>query len=249
MIEHYRDSNTEDIPLFIVRSKQARDFTQEMSQVLEILSKGSTEKNVQVLDYLDEEKSNSNQISNLLEQINYALRPDEIRTIFIGWNDKIQKTGNFNKLLKVFEQPPRRNWIFLCVPKNDKLPQTILSRGIEILEDDENGMRAKESNTFEEVVHHVEDEEVKELASHLLSYVNGQQGIAEISQKLRAAPDKAENVLRIVLNHLSNGLGPQSKYMILSKIITKYGKSKEINLNKFDNILIPLKFLLVNERK
>lgn len=249
MIEHYKEFNTKDFPLFIIRSKQTKSFEQEKLKVLDVLTQGQDRQKIQVLDLLDEDKSNSKQISELLAQINYALQPNELRTIFIGWNEKILKTGNYNKLLKVFEQPPQSNWIFLCAHKNDKLPQTILSRGIEIFENFEEQTKTENNISFDQLIKEQVDIGLKELASDLLSYTNGQLGIIEFSQKLRTAPELAEKLLMLVINHLTNGKGAYSKYMILGKIISKYGQSKEINLNKFDNILIPLKFLLVNERK
>ena len=167
MIEHYKEFNTKDFPLFIIRSKQTKSFEQEKLKVLDVLTQGQDRQKIQVLDLLDEDKSNSKQISELLAQINYALQPNELRTIFIGWNEKILKTGNYNKLLKVFEQPPQSNWIFLCAHKNDKLPQTILSRGIEIFENFEEQTKTENNISFDQLIKEQVDIALKNL---LLTY-------------------------------------------------------------------------------
>ena len=86
----------------------------------------------------------------------------------------------------------------------------------------------------------------EELVNYFCRYCKGELDILEMSQKLKSNPEDAETALHGALQYIQLKSNGHTQFAMLGKIINKYSKAKELNLNKFDNILIPLKFLLSN---
>ena len=195
--------------------------------------------------YYEEEKISVPIIGQILNTVSFAISPNNYRLFILKWHDTLTKHGTYNKLLKVFEEPPKGN-IFLLFSHGFKLPPTILSRGIEINLFSK-ATKLQFNNSDGHFLNFIENNETmanSPLKNDLINYLLGEQKLSDFQLSLKKDKQAAEDLLLCSINFLLGKNLNCQKYHILSKIIKKYNSSRDLNLNRFDNILIPLKFMV-----
>lgn len=181
--------------------------------------------------FAEESDLTSKGLQQKLIKSNYTVQKNKFRLFYIFWSIKLQESGNFNKLLKFFEEPPKRTLIVLIINEH-VLPKTITSRGISICD--------------QELINHLpksHSEAYQNIKSKLINYINGPMQLSDLLTILNSDKEASEEVFIDFLSFLTKQNLNCQKYAILGKMLNKYSQSRKINLNKFDNILIPLRHI------
>ena len=193
--------------------------------------------NIEEIFLLKKEELKSKEIQNLINKSKFSIGQKTYRFIYICWHENLKKTGTFNKLLKFFEEPPKNTLIFLfensCI-----LPDTIKSRGVSFVPTLNQGQSLKPL---------AQNDKYEQMRKTLNSYVLGEISLSEVNNELKSNRELAQELLLKTLRVLISRKATYKTLDATRKIITKYNNSNELNLNRFDNILIPIKILLNND--
>ena len=234
--------NTKYFPLFI-----AQPNTNNIQSVLDCCKKTiipdlikELGHNVQVQEIIaiDDESIAAKNLGEIIIKSNLSVAPNTIRAMYFKWSEKLSRTGNFNKLLKLFEEPPK-NTIIILINNGHILPKTIISRGVDLSADLDINDRHNDQNSSLEY-----NELVTSIKERFKKYVRNEVSPSEMSQTFRQNPAVARVILEQVLSFLIKENLSCQKYRILGKIMKKYNQNIKLNLNNFDNILIPLKLVM-----
>ena len=220
-------------PLFIINHKNSnQEATQNFCET-EILNNkyGVSQNEIEQRVFLAETELSASEIQKNISKSEYTVETNKVRIFYVYWFSKLKENGNYNKLLKFFEEPPQRTIIFI-INNGHVLPQTITSRGVTMTQ-----LNGSE-NTDE-----TDKAGLSALKVKMKDYLAGTDNMGNILSELKADRASAEKLISDLLIFLAGQRLNCQKYTILSKIIIKYNQSKKINLNKYDNILIPLRHI------
>ena len=184
--------------------------------------------------FLTKEDTNSKALQELTTKTNMSINPDTIRTIYIHWTETLFKTGNFNKILKLLEEPPINTIIFILHNK-EILPKTITSRGIQIeLEKQQNNLTQSDDAAGQYTI----------LKNTFIDFINKKETLSETVIKMKKnsnlSKEMLENLLELLLNQDLNF----KQYNAIGRVINKYNQNQKLNLSPFENLLLPIRMLV-----
>lgn len=228
-----------DFPLLIINfeSESEEDLLQYCRSWIENnINNNLHEKlNIEEIKLLDEEELTAKSIQEILLKSQLSINHHSLRVIYFRWTDKLKTSGNYNKLLKLFEEP-NANTLIILLNKSFVLPQTIKSRGI-VLNDFADGI----PSIVHKIKHEEENQEKNNLYDIFQTYLNEEISPFEFTQILKQRKTETPDFLKSVIETLISRQLSFQKCETLGKIINNYNQNKNLNLNNFDNIIIALK--------
>jgi len=213
------------------------------------------------IHYFDEtlsKKFNYNSIQLSIQKSHYDPLHISKRYYLFKNCGQLFKKQIYNKLLKFFEEPPKNTVIIVFNPENQPVPATIKSRAVEIdiLSDTFAPIESFRVNTREQYLENLksltrsrETTNSKCIRIEILEtfeiFINNNKKLTELNtilKKDRLSAIKFFESLIEAMIHVDNIdiKGLQS----MQKMILKVTQSNSVNLNLFDNILIPIRLLL-----
>jgi len=189
--------------------------------------------------YLKDENLNSKGLQKIIHSVSLSNSPNTIKVIAINWHDSLRSTGNYNKLLKIFEEPPKNTIIFLT-HENKILPKTIVSRGI--------ARHLKEGDLTQDRRFEEDCPNFKEAKKALFSFAHGHTSASIAATQLKKTPSESIKLLEKTIERLMSQKLTAKDYSTILKIMSKVNDNRKLNLNLFDNILIPLKLLISSHK-
>jgi hypothetical protein len=231
--------NTKYFPLFIIQANNTQSVLDCCKKIIIPGLIKDLGHNVQVQEIvaIDDDSIAAKNLGEIIIKSNLSVAPNTIRAMYFKWSEKLSRTGNFNKLLKLFEEPPK-NTIIILINHGHILPKTIISRGVYLSTDLSTNDRLNDQSSTLEY-----NELVTSTKELFKKYVRNEASPSEISQIFRQNPAVARVILEQVLNLLIKENLSCQKYRVIGKIMNKYNQNIKLNLNNFDNILIPLKLV------
>ena len=220
-------------PLFIINYRNTTEEEVRQFCEFEILHKKYevTENEVEQRIFLTETELAASEIQKNISKAEYTVQSNKVRIFYLFWFNKLKDNGNYNKLLKFLEEPPQRTILFI-INNGHILPKTITSRGVTLTHF--NGGKNCDQT---------DESSLNMIKVKMKEFLEGSTDIGDILSELKSDPTNGEKLISDLLIFLAGRRLNCQKYTILSKIIVKYNQSKKINLNKFDNILIPLRHI------
>ena len=220
-------------PLFIINHRSnEKDSVRQLCEFEILHQKYDITKNeIEERIFLTEAELAASEIQKNISKAEYSVQSKKVRVFYVFWFNKLKENGNYNKLLKFFEEPPQRTIIFI-INNGHILPRTITSRGVTLTHLNE----SKASDQADET-------SLNALKAKMKEFLEGNTDMGSILSELKADQTTGEELISDLLIFLAGRRLNCQKYTTLSKIIIKYNQSKKINLNKFDNILIPLRHI------
>jgi len=235
-------SNTTTYPFLIIESKNhsidemiefGRKWVKKNNRSVK-----SDHPNLDEFKLITDDELNSSSLQEIIKTAQMSVTSETIKVIYIKWTEKLNRSGNFNKLLKLFEEPAKNTSIIL-LNQQHILPKTIKSRGITI-----NMLNPMNEGTHSKLE---TEKTCTVLKDYFDAYAKGEISPHEFSQHLKQRPAESQDFLEALLESLTKKQLTYKKCNILGKIVRKYNQNKKLNLNNFDNIIIPLKKIFNEE--
>ena len=112
-------------PLTICYLQSHSDIKEAKEQIIKESKKATLQNSTsfEILDLTEDKKVKSESINGLIKTTSLSLRKEQLRLIMIPWSQALLKTGNYNKLLKLFEEPPKNNIIVLFSDDRTRIPE------------------------------------------------------------------------------------------------------------------------------